>query len=208
MFKAGVTLEGLDRALRLEQARIERIEAQRIKQAAEGLKNELRAETARALGPKIAGAWQSRFYKDDNAGFVYSKAPKIIDFNMHDRVVRPVGGARFLAIPTRNVPRRGKRRMTVEEVQDSFNQELTLANGKRGSKLGFIEAVRAKSKRRPGVRAATEGRVAQGRAVERILMFVFVPWVRGRKIINPDAIFRRWADRTARDFEHDLAMEG
>lgn len=207
MFKAGVTLEGLDRALRLEQARIERIEAQRIKQAADGLKNELRAEAARALGPKIADAWQSRFYKDSNAGFVYSKAPKIIDFNMHDRVVMPVG-VKFLAVPTRNVPRKGRSRMTVDEVQEKFNRKLTIIDGKRGCKLGFIAVVRAKSKRRPGFREATESRVAQGRAVERILMFVFVPWVRGRRIINPDAIFRRWADRTARDFEHDLAMEG
>lgn len=210
MLSAKVELEGLDRALRLELARVDKVEAKRIKSATDGLKEELRVDTARALGPRIAGAWQARFYEDDKAGFVYTKTPKIIDFNMRGATVRPIGGQKFLAIPTVNVPRQGRfrRRMTVEQVETSFNQDLILLNGKRGGKLGFVEAIRAKSIRRPGLRPATKGRIAKGRQVERILMFVFVPWVRGRKVIDPDAIFGRWAKRAAVELENDLAQGG
>lgn len=211
-FKAGVTLDGLDRALQKELARIDKIEAKRIREGTDGLKAELRSDTARALGPRIAAAWQSRFYPDDKAGFVYSKAPKIIAFNMSDAMVRPLGGRKFLAIPTAMVPRRGKRRMTVEEVETSFNQDLIMLNGRRGAKLGFVEVVRANSRKRPGVRQATPVRLAgrkglKPREMQRVLMFVFVPWVRGRKIIDPDAIFDRWSKRVGVDFENDLAAE-
>lgn len=209
-FKAGVTLEGLYKALQKELARIDKVAVTRIKDGTDGLKAELRADTARALGPRIAGAWQSRFYPEDRAGFVYTNTPKIIAFNMSNAVVRPINGHKFLAIPTSSVPRQGRfrRRMTPEQVEHSFNQDLTILNGKRGSKLGFVEAIRAKSVKRPGIRSATKGRIAKGRAVERILMFIFVPWVRGRKIIDPDAVFDRWSKRVGVDFENDLAAEG
>lgn len=208
MYKPGISLDGLDKALRMELARVDKVETRRVKDATDGLKAELRADTARALGPRIGGAWQARFYTEDKAGFVYTNTPKIIDFNMRNVVVRPIGGHKFIAIPTVNVPRQGRyrRRMTVEQVERMFNQDLIILNGKRGGKLGFIEGVRAKSVKRPGARNATKGRLAQGRAVERILMFVFVPWVKGRKVIDPDAIFQRWSKRTATDLEHDLAQ--
>lgn len=210
MFKAGVSLEGLDRALQRELTRIDKAAAKRIKDGTDGLKSELRADTARALGPRIAAAWQSRFYEEDKAGFVYTKTPKIIAFNMSNAVIRPISGRKFLAIPTSNVPRQGRyrRRMTPEQVEHTFNQDLILLNGRRGSKLGFIEAIRAASAKRPGVRPATKGRIAKGRAVERILMFIFVPWIVGRKVIDPDAAFDRWSKRVGVDFENDLAEEG
>lgn len=171
----------------------------------EGLKQDLREMTGRALGDRLAKTWRLNIYGADGsqspAAFIWTKAPRIIEGNMTGGRTVPVAGSEFLALPTRSVPRRrgrgGKSRMSPEEVESHFNQDLIIRPGKRpGTLLGFVEVVRTRSTRRPGFRQATRGRLAQGRQAKLILMFTFVRSVRRDKTIDPQAAFARWRRRT------------
>ncbi len=176
----------------------------------EQLKTELRAMTQQALGDRVAKTWRLNEYGmesgEDPAAFVYSNAPDIIKGNMTGGTIVPVAGTRYLAIPTDRVPRRrgrgGKARMSPEEVEAHFNDDMVLVPGKRpGTLLGFMNLIRARSRSRPGFRPATKGRVRQGRKVKMVLMFTFVKSVRRAKTIDPDAAFERARATTRRLLE-------
>lgn len=173
----------------------------------EGLKNELRDITRPVLGDRLSKTWRLRLYgqtgSEQPAAFIWSKAPRIIAGNMTSGTIVPVNGSRYFAIPTDKVPRRrgrgGKSRMSPEEVEAHFNQDLVVLRGKTpGTLLGFVEVVRARSTRRPGYRQATRRRIAQGRKPKMVLMFTFVRSIRRRKTIDPQAAFDRWSKRTQR----------
>lgn len=172
----------------------------------QGLTRDLRAQAqAAGLGTGVANAWRAERYpvgqKSVNAAaYVYSKAPKIIDAFSKDTVIRTVNGKRYLAIPTENVPFKGgrqgrPRRMTPEEVEDSFNQDLKFARTPKGSVIAFVEVVSAKSGH--GYRRPTKRRLAQGRNVESVVMFFLVPQVTLRQRLDLDAVANKWADAVA-----------
>lgn len=176
-----------------------------MKVATDFLKNDLRDQVTRAgLGVRLGKTWRGQTYpnKDDvrrgPAGFVYSNAPDIISAYATGATLVPLAGRRFLAIPTKNVPRSGGRgftkRMNPFEVEHAFNQDLVLRKGKRGTILGFVNAVAARSRKRPGLREATKGRVAQGRAVRLVLMFIFVKSVRVARVLDLQGAANRAAD--------------
>ena len=75
------------------------------------LKTDLRKQITRArLGGRLVKAWRGRVYENDGinaAGFVWSKAPKIVRAFDEGVTIRAKGG-RWLAIPTENALRRGK----------------------------------------------------------------------------------------------------
>jgi len=156
----------------------------------------LRDRTFTALGYKIAYAWRSKFYANRGsprgpAGFVWTKAPKIIDFHRAEKVHTPIGEA--FAIPVNPVVKRGGRAMSIAEVESKFNQDLQprrLASGNIGL---FADLLRAKSGR--GFRQATRGRVAQGRKPELVLLFVLVRNLRSHKLIDIEGPARRWGAR-------------
>lgn len=77
--------------------------------ATEGLKKELRAQiTTAGMGRNLANSWQSEFYPNkgiDPGGYIYSKAPHIIESFDEGVIVRP-RREQMLAIPTENAPKR------------------------------------------------------------------------------------------------------
>lgn len=203
--RSSVALEGMGAANQAIIAEIRGRTRKAIAVGGEGLKQDLRAMTGAALGDRLAKTWRLKLYgqngSESPAAFVWTKAPRIIAGNMRGGTIVAVHGARYLAIPTDRVPRRmgrgGKARMSPEEVEAHFNQDLILKKGRKpGTLLGFIEAISARSRRRPGLRNVTKGRLRQGRKVQLVLMFTFVRSVRQRKTIDPDAAFARWGART------------
>lgn len=191
-------------------AELSRFERERLEQRLTGgmrdatgvLKDALRAQVrAAGLGERLARTWQGDAYPKSGAsmspaGFVHSKAPRIVaGFDSGPTITPKL--SRFLAIPTENVPpsrggRRGARRaMSPAEVEHHFNQDLTLIRGARGSILGFVNVVRSRGggrrKRGGSYRRASAGRLAQGRSTERVLMFTFVLRAKLPKVLDIDA---------------------
>jgi len=188
----------LKTAMRGELARVDRAVFEGLKEATDGLKEELRDLTFRALGVKVAYTWQARYFPNREdprgpAGFIWSKAPKIIQFNSAERVITPIGEC--FAIPVNPVIKRGGREMTIAEVESRFNQDLEPRRLPSGNIGLFADLVRGRSARRPGFRQASKGRVSAGRKVEKVLLFVLVRQLRSRKRIDLVAATNRWAGR-------------
>lgn len=152
----------------------------------------LRDDVRRAgLGDRLANTWRSNVYPrsasahtHSPAVLVYSKAPLIISaFSDAQTIV--ARNARWLAIPTENVPRKGKKRMTPLDVEGRFNQDLILIHGRGQQMLAFVDVLRAKNGK--GFRRKTKGRA--GRASELVLMFVMVRQVHTKKLLDTARIF-------------------
>lgn len=172
-----------------------------------------RQVTGAGMSQRLANTWRDRVYPEKRrsmtpTGYIWSNAPAIIDGFSRGATIVPKNGKRYLAIPTDAVPNTRRRvfddgpkrggKMTPAEVEHSFNQDLFYRRGKRGRVLAFLNVVRAKNRR--GFRSATKGRVAKGREIEPILMFVMVPAVRLPKLFDLDAAVQRWADNYAAEF--------
>lgn len=162
---------------------------------------EFREQTRRAgLGSGVANAWRASSYPRSGqsvtpAGYIWSNAPEIIEAFATGAEIVPINGAKFLAIPTENVPRapgRRRKRMTPLQVEIAFNQDLFFERGKHGNVLAFIKAVRSRSAK--GWRQATPGRLKEGRALAPVLMFTLVPSVKLAQLLDLDATAQRWGD--------------
>lgn len=204
-------MSGLDAALASESRRVFSVVDQEVKAGSDGLKGDLRQQTQDLLGTRVANAWRGKFYANDGdpkgpAGFVWSKAPRIIDFFSSSRLITPLGES--FAIPTSNVPRGARgRRLTPIEVEARFNVELQPIRLPSGN-LGLVmPAIDASSRRRPGLRSATAGRVGQGRAVRQVLMFVLIKGpLRSRKLIDLQATANRWGATVAGNIDRKLGL--
>ena len=179
------------------------------------LKDELRRQiTGAGMGARMARTWQAETYPKGRrsispAGYVYSKAPLIVQAFTDGATIRPVNGGKWLWIPTGNVPARrragnyvssmGRRssgtKMTPEEVELHFNAELDVViEGGKG--LAFIDVV---SGLRGGYRQATAGRRNMApRKAKPVLMFTLVKAVKMPKLLELDAPASRAAERVAR----------
>lgn len=102
----------------------------------------------------------------------------------------------WLAIPTKAVPRRGRRTMTPDEAAEEFGPLTSVAKGQ--VVLLFADLVAGRS---GGVRRATAGRMAQGREANRTLLYVLVRQVRISKRLDFDGIVQRWQRRFPRLIE-------
>jgi hypothetical protein len=169
------------------------------------------------MGNRLANTWRAEIYPKGGrslnpAGYIWSAAPAIIDAFARGAHIRPVNGAKWLWIPTRNVParRRGgsyassvKRsngtRMSPEEVELHFNAELQVViEGSKGS--AFIDVVSGLS---GGYRQATPGRLNGRRGVaarkqKPVLMFNLVRGVRMPKLFDLDGPAQKRAANVAR----------
>lgn len=163
---------------------------------------ELREQvTGAGMGQRLANTWRDRVFPEKRrsmtpTGYIWSNASDIIDAFSRGAQIVPLAGRRFLAIPTKNVPNaRGRRgssgKMTPEQVENAFNQDLFFKRGRAGRVLAFINAVGARNGR--GFRRAAKGRTAQGRDPKPVLMFVMVPSVRLPRVLDIDAVANRWA---------------
>lgn len=205
-----VKMEGLHEVLGGALARIEKGTTDGMREAATGLKEELREQVRSAgLGERMAKTWRSEVYPRSGtslnpAAWVKSRAPKIVSFFEEGKPVRARNG-RFLAIPTDDTPRkRGGRPMSVDEVQARYGKRLQLIP----SSARFATP----SMRRPGVaylvlkdlvirkssqkwrnRSARE--MARGRQSSTVIMFILVPIVKGQKRLDLRAAAETWAAR-------------
>lgn len=162
-----------------------------MRQVASGLKEELRDQVRAAdLGEKLAKTWQGQSYPKtgnsfDPSAFVWSKAPTIVDAFSRGATIVPVNGQRYLAIPSPNVPRRGRRKMTPLDVETEFNQDLIIRREPNGNLLAFVDA-------RVGFKIKGFRALAKGPKAKLVLMFTLVRQVRMRKRLDPDAAAARW----------------
>lgn len=196
--KFSVTASGLSGVGRGFEDGVAGILTRTARQMTASIKADLRAETVSGgLGPRVANAWRGETYPKGRdsmgpASYVKTNAPRIIDAFSRVQVILPTDGRRYLAIPTKNVPLKGRgRKMTPVEVEASFNQDLILrpSRTRRSAFLGFVNVIQAKNLK--GWRRATAGRLAQGRAVKLVLMFVFVRSVKTRQRLDLAAVAAR-----------------
>jgi hypothetical protein len=183
-----------------------------MRETTPGALAEIREQTTDAgMGQRMANTWRGRVYPDkgasrhslEPAGYIWSRAPDIADAFARGATIRPLGGRRFLWIPTEAVPvARGRYTgsgrikrlpMTPEEVETAYDQDLFYRRGRQGRVLAFVNVVRSKNQR--AWRQGTKRRLAQGRALEQILMFVLVPQVKMPRLFDLDGVARRWAAR-------------
>lgn len=166
-----------------------------------------RQVTSNGLGQRLANTWRDRVFPEQRrsmtpSGYIWSNAPDIVDSFNRGAVIRPMGGAKYLWIPTKNVPRaRGRVNvrgrvikggaMSPEEVENMFNDQLTIRRGKNGSLLAFIDVVRARNGR--AVRSVTKRRVAAGRKAEPVLMFVLRRTVALPRLLDIEGVAAQWA---------------
>lgn len=163
-----------------------------VNDTARELQAELRAQTlSGGLGQRVANAWRVKEYPGNGrssfraAALVETKADKIIDAFSAGKAIVPKAGA-FLAIPTENVPRRGRKKMTWDEVQARYGQYLRLIPTRRGGYVQVLDLVRAKSGK--GWRKASAKRLSSGRGTETVVMFILVRQVSPRRIFDLPAI--------------------
>lgn len=174
---------------------------------AAGLKDELLQQVVGAgMSRRLANTWRSKRYPEgrpsaSSAAYVWSRAPDIVDAFERGPLIRTVNGRKYLAIPTDNVPARrsgsgGKgSRMSPEQVEIAFNQDLHFAKTSNGRLIAYVEVIGAKNQK--GFRPATPQRLASGRKVAAVVMFILVPTVQVRKRLDVEGAANRWADRVA-----------
>lgn len=201
----GVNLKDFAQGVHLRIARGARVAAETM---AERAKLRLRADVRQAgLGEKVANAWRANVYPRSAAQrthapavYIYTKAPLIVSAFSEVQTIT-AKNARWLAIPTENVPRKGRKRMSAVEVEARFNQDLILFPGRNGQVLAFVDVVKAKSGK--GFRRKTKGRA--GRKSELVLMFVLVRQVHTRKLLDQKKIFRDLASEWPELFATSVA---
>jgi hypothetical protein len=192
--KAGV--EGLDDVLEHGKRQIAEAMTGAMKEATDGLKQELRDQLRAAdLGPSMPTTWRGDVYPlnretIDPTGYVWSKAPKIVSLLMSGAVVSPVSGKQYLWIPTSNVPRSSKGRpMRPDEVKSSFRSEFFYLPSRKtpGNLLAFVVP---NSGARGGRSVSTRRRQA-----EPVHVFTLARQVQGKKVLDIDAPAQRWGAR-------------
>ncbi len=178
-----------------------------------------RQVTSNGLGQRLANTWRDRVFPEQRrsmtpTGYIWSNAPDIVDSFNRGAVIRPMGGAKYLWIPTKNVPRaRGRvnRRgrnikggaMSPEEVENMFNTDFQIRRGKNGTLLAFIDVIRAKNVR--SLRPATKGRLRQGRVAAPVLMFVLRRTVSLPRLLDIESVADQWAANFEQRFTVRLA---
>lgn len=190
-----------------------------MREATAGLKQELRDQVRGAgLGARLANTWRGDTYPAEGsslnpAGWVTSRAPTIIDSFSRGTTIRPVNGAKYLWIPTKNVPRARGRvgrgggilrsgALTPEELEQRFNTDFIIVPGKNGGLLAFMDVI--KSLNAKTYRPRTKRRVRAGRRTSQVLMYVLRPTVRMPKVLDLDGPAQRWAGAYATLFVDKL----
>lgn len=170
----------------------------------------LRQDTRPALGERVANAWRADIFPKSASSHthapavqVYTKAPKIVAAFSESTIIR-ANNAAYMAIPTENTPRRGRRKATPHEVQAIFDQDLIFIHGRGQQILAFID----KTKRGRLKRARAKGRSVAGVATrfdKLVLMFVLVRQVGLQKKLNTTAIFADLSASWAALFPAEIA---
>jgi hypothetical protein len=225
---AAGNLHTLEQRVHLAIARGARTAAERM--LARG-KTRLRGDVRQAgLGDRLANVWRADIYpksanarthqpavvfrvsdraktsREDSLGNVgkIASAADIIRAHTEGPTITSRNGL-YMAIPTENTPRKGRRFATPTEVEQMFDQDLTVLPGRGQQMLAFVDAVRGRSGR--GYRAPTRVRRGQGRKSEMVLMFVLVRQVRLRQRLEWPRIFKELEAHWQPLFAGEIAAE-
>lgn len=182
---------------------------------------------AAGLGDRLANTWRAEIYPRSSG--VRTHSPAVV-FRVNDRaktqrgdslgntstiasaadIIKahtfgPVIASRnglYMAIPTENTPRKGRRFATPAEVEIDFNQDLIFIHGRGQQMLAFVDATPGRSGK--GFRPPTKRRTKAGRQAQLVLMFVMVRQVTLRPRLHWPQIFKDLEAGWARLFPAEI----
>lgn len=175
------------------------------KEAAEGLKNDLRQQvTSAGMGTKLANAWRSKVYDNKGynpAGLVYTRAPKIIEAFDKGVLIKPKAGGVWLAIPTVTAPKRGTdgKRLTPLNFPEAKFGKLEFVYRDKGPSFLVVHNVRASYSRKTGqlrgFRKASETALRTGKGLSSAIMFILIRQVKLEKRFDVATAAKIWGEK-------------
>jgi hypothetical protein len=172
-----------------------------VHEATDGLKGELRRQiTSAGLGTRLANTWRGEVYPKGQpsigaAGFVWSKAPRLVRLYAEGAVIRSKQGL-FLAIPTPAAGRLGdnRQKITPGAWERIHGMRLQFAYRRGGPSLLVANNARLTAR---GRAAANIGR-RSGDPFTRLAgrttvpVFILVPQVTVRKRLDVEGAAQKW----------------
>jgi len=163
------------------------------------IKDDLRGQVTNAgLGSKLAKSWQAKVYPKgkkslDAAGWIFSKAPKIIRAFNEGAVIKSKDGW-FLAIPTEAAPKRGVggKRITPSNFPEHALGRLRFVYRPGAVSLLVVDGLRAGTGKRGGFRKASDSALKSGRGLTTVVMFFLVPQAQLKKRLDYKAVVNQW----------------
>ena len=211
-----IALGDLDKVMDDIEGDIARDATEAMRETMEAALDELRAQVvSNGLGVRLSRTWTARAFPGgakhsiNSAGYIWSRAPDIIDSFIKGATIRPINGSKYLWIPTNNVPsatahvgRSGRKvkggRLSPDECEGRFNAEFIVRPGRNGRLLAFMDLIGGRNGR--GARRVTAGRLRQGRAPKLTLMYVLVRTARMPKLLDIEAVAKKWEASFERAF--------
>ena len=163
------------------------------------IKDDLRQQvTGAGLGSKLAKSWQAKVYPKgkkslDAAGWIFSKAPKIIRAFNEGAVIKSKDGW-FLAIPTDAAPKRGVggKRINPSNFPEQAFGRLRFVYRQGAVSLLVVDGLRAGTGKRGGFRKASDTAQRTGRGLTTVVMFILVPQAKLKKRLDYKAVVNQW----------------
>lgn len=193
----------LTKIMRQETKAAERAVTLAVKEATTGLKLDLRAQvTGAGFSSRFSKTWRGKTYPKkasmNAAGFVFSKAPEIMESYSSGAVIRAKKSA-FLAIP---LPAAGKKAMgkkvTPELWEQKHKKKLIFIKRKGSNPILIAENMRARKGKRGGFANASKRALKTGKGLTTVPIFVLVPQVTVKKRFDVDAPAKKWSDQLPR----------
>ncbi len=192
----------LKQIMKQEAASAEKAVTLGVVEAASGLKSDLRAQVVRSgLGERMARTWKMRRYPASGyslgtAGLVYADMPQVIRaFND----ATPISSSKgfFLAIPTPAAPKRGigGKRINPSNFPEHSLGKLRFVYRRGAPSLLVVDNLRAGTGKRGGYRRASESALKSGRGLTTVVMFILVPMVMLKKLLDVYGAAEVWRDK-------------
>jgi len=190
-----------------------------MSEVTDDLKNELRQQVeAAGLGTRLANTWRGTTYPGDGrsslspATYVFSKAPDIIDAFDRAPIVIPLGGRKYLAIPTPtagvlHTSTKAHARLTpaLWEAETGVKLRFFKPPGKRYALL-VTDAIYRRQAHKYQLRKSFHP-IKEGPGPDQaktIVIFILVPQARMPKRLNVDEAAAHWADQVPSILERRL----
>lgn len=188
-----------------------------VTESTAGLLHDLREGVrSSGMGGRLANTWRGNIYPNagpmDTAGFVYSKAPLIIDAHDRGLVIRAKVG-KYMAIPTDSAPKKGTdgKRVTPKTMPSSYGElRFVPRPGKNPILVADNVRVSGKWNVRGGTqvsRAKGRARVRQSRSGVSAVMFVLVPRVKLKKKLDIKASADKWTESMFQKFYSGMGRD-
>ncbi len=185
--------------LKTERELISKIAKSSTKDATNGLKKDLRGDiTGSGMGVRLSRTWRSNFYEDRKntiSGFVYSRAPQIIESFDQGTLIKAKKG-KYLAIPTKNAPKRINRRKPTPKNYVENKGPLRFVKTRGGTAFLVADDRRASYSRKTGefrgFRKASKRALKTGKGLTTVVMFILIPTAKMPKKLDVQKIADQW----------------